>query len=158
MTRTSLIKYNVLPYVVGNRIYIHQNDNIVGYMPISRFCSLYDSPDGTVVDLVNFVAMTTKTIVSPFIVNATYSEKNQAIAEMYLERNKNVKIYVGDKIHITLKRGIYTVISVKHDHLLISCETWKQQFYRKQRSTPCEKISIANYAAHAGGRHNAVHE
>lgn len=86
------------------------------------------------------------------IVYSTTKEKiNFQITNQIKELYYCTSYRVGDKIHIKSRRGIYELVKIENECLIITCNKWRYD------TNPFQHIPKSDFMCIAGGIHNAVH-
>lgn len=83
-----------------------------------------------------------------FIDRSKKEEIERHLVNKQLKKLRNKTYRVGDKIHIHSRRGIYEIVSILEDRLVITCKKWSYE------DNPFHTIDHSDFKCLAGGLHN----
>ena len=142
MKRIILSNLKCLPKLVNGKVAIViENDYILARVPYT--ISIKDDYNPMDYSLLNDEKWTN------LIVYSTPKEKEAFLVNKQFQSLYVPKYRVGDSIHIHSRRGIYKLIEIRQDSLIITCKKWQYE------ENPLHEIPKNDFQCLAGGVLNA---
>lgn len=141
LMNTCLAHFDTMPTLVNGKVVIfHPERNGYKRHSVAKSVKIEDNFDPMDYSILNHPKY------NECIVYSTQAERDDVAINQYWKKRLNIRI--GDKIHVRFRRGIYTVIGIRGNELVISCQNWKTQ------GLPDRTIKLSDFVAFAGGLHS----
>ena len=151
---TSLVKFKVLPKLIRGKVCILNDDNTYNLYNPSKYTKISDDFNPLEYSLL------TGTKYCDCIVYSKNSDidkylVNQQLKEIEEKKQKTVspneKYKIGDSIHLKSKDGIYKIVDIGKNNLVITCNKWQSE------KNPLHLVSKHDFHCLAGGLYNLKH-
>jgi hypothetical protein len=151
---TVLAKFKVLPKLIRGKVCIINDDNSYNLYNPSKYTTISDDFNPLDYSLLtntkyhNCIVYSKKSDIEEYLVNQQLKEienKKQQIV------TPTEKYKIGDSIHLKSRDGIYKIVDIGKNNLVITCNKWQVEKH------PLHLVSRHDFHCLAGGLYNLKH-